>query len=106
MKKLIGLGIVAALLLAIPLANQAIAKSDKADAGKVWICHATGRISDGTVENVNGVPIPEGDIVGQIIEVSGNAVKAHCAHGDKVFPTYDGPGGLCNASRGAGNNCP
>ena len=85
MKKIIGLGILSALLLALPLADTAVAKKED----KVAVCHITHieYNDDGSIE------FP---MMGHVIVVPQVACAAHCAHGDhKPVDWNDRPGNMC-----------
>ena len=83
MKRLLVILCVVGFVVALPMSHLAFA----AKADKVDICHVT--------DSLDGLG-PDGNvtlIVGHVINVSGNAVDAHVAHGDSLVinDIDDGP---------------
>lgn len=68
MNKVIAIITVIAFIVAIPVSNNLMAGKE----AKVKVCHIT---AEGEWRGANGY-------IGHVIEVSENAVKAHCSHGD------------------------
>ena len=96
MKRTIVVLCVAALLVGFSLSHEVLAGKGKGPAPKVLICH----ITDIGVAN-NGSPA----FVGHVIEVSANAVPAHCAHGDhEPLPGNAVKGNDCKRRIGAPGN--
>jgi len=77
MKRFIVLGVVVAFVAAIPLSHMLMAQNPK----KAFLCH----ITNVETRDVNNVPTEF--FIGKVIEVSLNAVPAHCAHGDHTPAT-------------------
>jgi hypothetical protein len=110
---LVALGLLVTAAFAMTDGNDSVLADDHATQieeaippGKVHVCHRTGQISDGTVENPSGNKIPDGEAVGRIVVVSENAVAAHCAHGDKLI-TGSSPHdhGNCRVDKNPGDGC-
>ena len=94
MKRLIIASFVLVAMVSLPLSHLLMS----APAGKVKVCHNTGKISDGLGNCVkeNGFIFPPGTPCGVIIEVSQKALPAHCRHGDRTIGALRTVGTRCN----------
>jgi hypothetical protein len=70
MKRLLILLCVVLFLAALPMSHLAFAGKPEEKPAKVLVCHITGLNEAGT------------RLVGHVIDISENALPAHCAHGD------------------------
>jgi len=96
-KKLVGLVVVLSVL---GMGSVSLLQASTESQEKVWLCHSTGRVSDGTVLNGAGNAIPAGRGVGVVILVSENAARQHRAnHGDRgFFRPWRAVGVLCTTN--------
>lgn len=103
MRRLLLLGIGAALVAAVPMTHEAMANNGQ-QAGKVDMCHNTHFATFNPrpcfvscpgkpdAEGVEGVGVRQG----QIINVNRNSVAAHEAHDDRIAPFFGvRPDGSC-----------
>lgn len=88
MKRLVGLFLIAAFVMALSMSHSLLAKGPPENGKKVYICHIT---EEG--QNSNG----EEAYLGHIVNISKNALPDHCAHGDHEIPNLNG--------RGPGDSC-
>ena len=70
MKRLLIVFCVVGFLAALPLSHSVLAGPPEDKPAKVLVCHITNLNEAGT------------RLVGHVIEISENALPAHCAHGD------------------------
>ena len=91
MKRLAGLSLIVAFMLALGISHLVLAKpppGKQKKKSKVYVCHIT---DEGV--NGNGLAVWQG----HVIHISTKALPAHCAHGDHAIPNLNGggPGDSC-----------
>jgi len=95
MRRLIVLAAVLGFLAAVPLSHLVLAAPKKGKKPKAKICH---------IYALGPIAGQAGDFfLGEVIEISGNALKAHCKnHGDFQGLDYDG---VDIATKAVGDPC-